>query len=182
MRIIREDTVAVIIDIQERLFPHMADKEVLLKNTTVLINGLKILGIPMILTEQYPAGLGKTVAEISSLLAGNSPVEKIAFSCCDEPHFMKKLDSLHKKYVVLAGIETHVCVLQTCVDLAAKDYVPVLVADCVSSRKETDRQTATWRMQSEGAILTSYESLLFELCRVAGTEQFRGISKLVKES
>jgi len=180
MRILKEESVAVIIDIQEKIFPHIADNEALLKNTAVLINGLKILGVPVICTEQYPAGLGKTHKGISELLEGTDPVEKIAFSCCDEPHFIEKLEGLRKKFVVLAGIETHVCVLQTFLDLAAKDYTPVVVTDCVSSRKVSDRQTAIRRMQSDGAVLTTYESLLLELCRVAGTNQFRAISKLVK--
>ena len=180
MRINKDEAVAVIIDIQERLFPHIEDNEVLQKNTSVLINGMKILGIPLLCTEQYPAGLGKTITGINMLLECASPVEKIAFSCCDEPLFMKKLGDLRKRFVILAGIETHVCVLQTCLDLLGKSYIPVVVVDCVGSRKSTDRQTALQRMQSEGAILTTSESLLFELCRVAGNDQFKDISKLIK--
>jgi nicotinamidase-related amidase len=180
MRIIREESVGVVIDIQEKLFPHISVNDELLRNISLLINGLKILDVPVILTEQYPAGLGKTVKQISMLLEGPEPVEKIAFSCCDEPRFMKKLEGVKKHFVILAGMETHVCVLQTCLDLMEKNYMPVVVRDCVSSRKPADREAALLRMQREGAIITSYESVLLELCRVAGTSTFKAISRLVK--
>jgi len=180
MRILREETAGVIIDIQERLYPHIAEAEDLLRHTEILIKGLNILGIPLVLTEQYPRGLGPTIPEIRTLIDKNHPVEKIAFSCCDEPGFMSRLNALNKKYVIIAGIESHVCVLQTCLDLLDGVYVPVIIEDCVSSRKMSDKQTAVFRMRQEGAIVSSYESLLFELCRFAGTDEFKGISKLVK--
>jgi nicotinamidase-related amidase len=93
---------------------------------------------------------------------------------------MKRLDDLKKRFVILAGIETHVCILQTCLDLIGESYIPVIVVDCIGSRKPADRQTAIQRMQSEGALLTTSESVLFELCRVSGTDKFKAISQLVK--
>ncbi len=180
MRILREDTAAVIIDIQERLYPHMAEAEDLLIHTGILIRGLNTLGIPLVLTEQYPRGLGTTIPEIRTLLDEVRPVEKIAFSCCDEPGFMSRLAALSRKFIIIAGIESHVCVLQTCLDLFERDYVPVIIEDCVSSRKLSDKQNAIYRMRQEGALVSSYESVLFELCRFAGNDEFKAISKLVK--
>ena len=180
MRILREDTAAVIVDMQERLYPHMAEAAELLRHTEILIHGLKILGIPLVYTEQYPHGLGTTIPEIHALLQGHEAVEKIAFSCCDEPGFMSRLDALNKKFIIIAGIESHVCVLQTCLDLPGGAYVPVIIEDCVSSRRLSDKQSAINRMRQEGALVSSYESILFELCRFAGSDQFKSISKLVK--
>ena len=180
MRVEREHTAAVIIDIQERLFPHMAGAEELLGNTEILIRGLITLGIPLVYTEQYPRGLGSTIPEINALLEGHEPVEKMAFSCCDEPGFISRLKELDRKHIVLAGIEAHVCVLQTCLDLMAGAYVPVVIEDCISSRKLSDKHTAVSRMRQEGALVSSYESILFELCRVSGSDEFKSISRLVK--
>jgi nicotinamidase-related amidase len=107
-------------------------------------------------------------------------IEKTAFSCCDEPAFTSALAALHKQFVLIAGIESHVCVLQTVIDLLERGYQPVLVEDCVSSRKEGDKDISVHRMLKEGALVTTYESILFELCRFSGTDAFRAISKLVK--
>ena len=107
-------------------------------------------------------------------------IEKQAFSCCDEPRFFEDLAYHAPKYVIIAGIETHVCVLQTVIDLINSGYRPVLVEDCVGSRRLNDKAVAIGRMRSEGAIITTSESLLFELLRYSGTEVFKKISKLVK--
>jgi nicotinamidase-related amidase len=107
-------------------------------------------------------------------------IEKTAFSCCDVPEFNRTLAEIHKQFILIVGIESHVCVLQTVIDLVERGYQPVLVEDCVSSRKAMDKTIAVRRMHKEGAIVTSYESILFELCRFSGTDQFRTISKLVK--
>jgi len=180
MRITKDNTAAIIIDIQERLFPHMYNKEVLAQNTAILIQGLRLLNIPLIATEQYPKGLGKTIPEITGLLEGKDIVEKISFSCCDESRFLRELNRLNKKYILLAGIESHVCVLQTALDLIDSGYHPVLVEDCVSSRKKNDKKIAVERIRQEGGMITTYESVLLELCRVAGTETFKQISGLIK--
>ena len=180
MRILTENTLALVIDYQERLLPHIHENHQLLENTILLIKGLKTLEIPLLVTEQYRKGLGMTTSEISDLFSCFNPMEKVSFSCLDDRVFYKTLADNGKKNVVICGIEAHVCVLQTAIDLIENDYVPVVVADCISSRKLQDKQTAINRMRQAGAIITSYESILFELCRVAGTGQFREISKLVK--
>jgi len=180
MRINREQTAFLLIDVQERLYPHIYGHEQLTENLKILIQGLKTLNIPMIVTQQYTMGLGKTIECICQTLGDFQHIEKTAFSCYDEPRVSEELAGLGKKFIIVAGIETHVCVLQTTVDLLAAGYIPVVIEDCVSSRKEQDRKTALQRMAKEGAIISSYESILFELLRFSGTEEFKAISRLVK--
>lgn len=212
MRIILEQTSAVLIDMQERLFPHMYERETLEQNLPMLLKGLRILGVPLLVTQQYTKGLGPTIASIQQTLgwtnssdsvtrtsaaslgqaeppvptatpvpAGDaSYIEKIAFSCLGEPAFTKALEALERKTVVLAGIEAHVCVLQTAVDLQQAGYTPVVIENCTSSRRENDKRIAFERFCAEGILVSTYESILFELTREAGTEIFKAISNLVK--
>jgi nicotinamidase-related amidase len=180
MRIIKERTAAIIIDVQERLFPLIHENEKLAKNLATLIQGLKALGIPIFVTEQYVKGLGPTIESVAMHLQNQLRVEKMAFSCCDEPRVLEGIAVSGKENIVVAGIESHVCVLQTVLDLKRNGYHPVVVEDCVSSRNPNDKKIAIERMRQEGAIITTYESLLFELLRFSGTEQFRAVSKLVK--
>lgn len=180
MRILKEESVGLVIDIQERLYPHMDQHELLLQNTAILLSGLKSLEVPLMVTEQYPKGLGPTMEEVKLNLPEFDPIEKISFSCCEETKFMEALISKEKKFVIICGIETHVCVLQTVIDLLEQNFIPVVIADCVSSRRSWDKHIALERMNREGAVISSYESILFELARVAGTETFKSISKLVK--
>lgn len=180
MRILIENTLGLVIDYQERLLPHIYENQQLLENSIVLIEGLKALEIPLLVTEQYRKGLGITRPEIKNLFSPFNPMEKVSFSCYDDRDFGKALAETGRKSVIICGIEAHVCVLQTAIDLMENNYVPVVVADCISSRKLYDKETAIQRMRQEGVIITSYESILFELCRFAGTDQFKAISKLVK--
>ncbi len=180
MRILKERTAAIIIDVQERLFPFIHENEQLTKNLSILIQGLKALGIQIFVTEQYVKGLGPTIEPVALLLHQQARVEKMAFSCCDEPRVLEGIAVSGKENIIVAGIESHVCVLQTVLDLKRNGYHPVVVEDCVSSRNPNDKRIAIERMRQEGAIITTYESLLFELLRYSGTEQFRAISKLVK--
>ena len=180
MRIKKELSVGLVIDIQEKLFPHMDQKEELLRRTAILLEGFKVLQIPMVITEQYPKGLGPTLEPISLVLDNASVLEKISFSCCGEAAFSDKLKSLGRSTVIICGIEAHVCVLQTVVDLVEQAYEVMVVEDCISSRNPTDLRVAVERMRSEGAVITTCESVLFELARMAGTEEFKAISRLVK--
>ncbi len=180
MRILAKDAVGLIIDIQERLFPFIANHEQIAKNTSILIEGLKALEVPIMVTEQYTKGLGVTITPLKDLLHQNRFIEKMAFSCCDEPKFFEELAVKAPQFVIIAGIESHVCVLQTTIDLINNGYRPVVVEDCVGSRNPNDKAMAIARMRQEGAIITTYESVLFELLRYSGTESFRKISKLVK--
>jgi nicotinamidase-related amidase len=180
MRILRDRTAGLVIDIQERLFPFIYGNEDLARNAGILIQGLQVLGIPILVTEQYTKGLGPTIQPVQQWFKGEQPIEKLAFSCCDDPAFMKHLKALNRKFIVITGIESHVCVLQTTIDLLEKDFIPVVVEDCISSRRINDKLMAVNRMRKLGAIITTYESVLFELLRLSGTEEFKAISKLVK--
>ena len=180
MRILKEQTAGLIIDIQEKLYPYIYKNESVVTGTTILIQGLKILDIPLVITQQYTKGLGETIPSITGAVGNYIPVEKIAFSCCDEPDFMKRLSQLGRKNIIIAGIEAHVCVLQTIIDLLDNAYVPVVVENCISSRNNRDKEIAVERMRQEGAIITTCESILFELTRFAGTDVFKQISKIIK--
>jgi nicotinamidase-related amidase len=180
MRILKEKTIAIFIDIQEKLFPHMQELDQLEQNLITLAAGLKVLEIPFLVTEQYPKGLGYTILPLKMVFGEYSAIEKMAFSCCDEPQFANVLNTSGRKNVILCGIETHVCVLQTALDLLQAGYQPIVIEDCVSSRKLSDKHTAIGRLQQEGVIITSLESILFELTRYSGTDTFKVISKLVK--
>jgi nicotinamidase-related amidase len=180
MRILKENSAGVVIDIQERLLPHIYEGEQILSKSLKLIEGLQLLDVPLIVTQQYTKGLGPTVAPVQSKINDLNPIEKLSFSCCGEPVFMNELNSTGRKYVIICGIESHVCVLQTCLDLLANDKIPVIVEDCVSSRKIDDKKVAIERMRQEGAVITTLESILFELTVAAGTAVFKGISGLVK--
>ena len=179
-RILKEDCAGLIIDVQEKLFPFISENEKLTGNITRLIEGFKILNIPILVTQQYTKGIGETIKPIKGALGEYSHIEKLSFSCCGEPNFTESLKKLGKKYIILAGIESHVCVMQTALDLIDTGYQPVLIEDCVSSRNLNDKKFAVKRMKSGGAIISTFESILFELTVVSGTEQFKAISKLVK--
>lgn len=176
MRIVREETAALIIDYQERLVPAMNEKERLIENSGILLAGLRELGIPMCITQQYTRGLGETVTEIAEACGHKEYVEKISFSAYE--NVKTWLDG--KKYILICGIESHICVLQTLIDVKAAGYIPVLVTDCISSRKASDKEGAIRRAEEEGAILTTYEAVLFELLYEAGTPLSKKIQRLIK--
>ncbi|MAZ36660.1 hydrolase [Salibacteraceae bacterium] len=180
MRILKEHTKLVVIDIQEKLFPLIDNNEQLLKKCQTLIEGIKLLSVPTIVTEQYVKGLGKTIEPIAESLGQFEPIEKMTFSCMGEPNFNLKIEEHFIKNVLLCGIESHVCILQTAIDLLDAGHTPIVVADAVSSRNPYDKEIALQRFASEGIRVTTVESILFELCKISGTEQFKAISKLVK--
>jgi nicotinamidase-related amidase len=180
MRILKEYTIGLVIDIQERLVPVMEDPETLIENCQKLIQGLQILGLPLLVTQQYTKGLGETIDEIKSVINDFQYIEKKDFSCLDEPNVAEKLALSGAKNVIICGIEAHVCVLQTAIDLKEAGYTPVVVFDCVSSRAFDNVDLAAERFRYEGILMTSMESILFELTRSAGASEFKEISKLVK--
>ena len=180
MRLLLENTMALVVDYQERLLPVINENEVLAQRSAVLLKGLKALGIPMVMTQQYTKGIGMTVPEIIQAVGSEEYFDKLAFSCFEDDNIRKKIFQLGKKTVLVCGIEAHICVLQTCIDLKTAGYTPVLVTDCIGSRKESDKQVALLRAQSEGILLTTTESILFELTRKAGSPVFKEISKLIK--
>ncbi len=180
MKLHRGDCVAFAIDYQERLVPVMHEKEELIRKSAMLLKGLGILGVPVLETRQYPKGLGDTVPEIKEAMVEPQTLDKVAFGCCDDAGILAALEQSGKKTVIVCGIEAHVCVLQTVVSLKEMGYTPVLVADCISSRKPMDLEYALKRAAAEGAVLTTAEALLFELLQVASGDTFKAISKLVK--
>jgi nicotinamidase-related amidase len=175
-----ENTVLVVIDFQERLFPVMHDKEKLLRNAVKLIKGASVLEIPIILTEQYPKGLGPTIPEIKELIPDVKPVEKVSFSCCDEETFSKAIETLKRKQVLIAGIEAHICVYQTAMALARAGYEVQVVGDCVASRDPENKLAALFKMSTAGISPTTSEIALFELLKVAKGDKFKQISSIVK--
>lgn len=176
MRIEREHTAALIVDFQERLVPAIADHEELMRRVQILLKGLKALEIPMVVTQQYTKGLGMSVPEIWEAIGSTEYQDKIHFSGLSvaEPFIREK------KYILVCGMEAHCCVLQTVIDLAAAGYVPVLVTDCIGSRKPRDLEMAIRRAGQEGAVLTTYEAILFELLETAGTPLSKEIQRLIK--
>lgn len=175
-----ENTSAIVIDVQERLMPVMSDKEVLEKNICTLIRGLKTLDIPMVVTQQYTKGIGMTIPSVREALESDDYFDKKSFSCYGDPAVKEAVDKLGRKEVLVFGIEAHICVLQTCLELAENGYTPILVTDCVSSRRLSDKETGIRRAIQEGIRVTTCESVLFELIRGAYHPDFKVISKLIK--
>lgn len=190
LRLKKEDTVLVGIDFQERLMPAMKGNEELEAAVVKLVKGCRILGVPAIMTQQYTKGLGQTVPAVASALtepigedvaaAEFYPVEKTSFSAMGEPAFVEALEKLGRKTVIIAGIEAHVCVQQTVIDLLEKGYTVFVANDCISSRSNTDKKYAQRRMGDAGAVGTTFESILFELLGGAKEPGFKQISALVK--
>jgi len=176
----KDEVVLVIVDIQERLAAVMAERRKVVDNCLHLIELSKMLDIPIILNEQYPKGLGHTVAEIKEALPDYRPLEKITFSCCGQTDFPAKLSAAGRKKVLLCGMETHVCVLQTCIGLLSDGYVVHAVNDAMCSRTRENFETATEYMRDAGAAITCTETVLFQLLERAGTEEFKAISKRIK--
>jgi nicotinamidase-related amidase len=175
-----DNTALLVIDIQERLFPVMHEKEKLLRNVLKLIRGAQVLEIPIILTEQYPRGLGPTLPEIKELLPDVTPIEKVSFNCCDEAVFCQALEKLKRKQVLVAGIEAHICVYQTAMALSRAGYEVQVVGDCVSSREPENKLVALLKMGAVGVSPTTTEIALFELLKVAVGDKFKQISNIVK--
>lgn len=180
MRILKENTIGLVIDMQERLVPVMEDNGQLVENCSKLIQGLHILGVPLLVTQQYTKVLGDTITEIKTIIPDFDFIEKKSFSCLDEAVFAEKLALSGAKNVIICGIESHVCVLQTAIDLKDAGYTPVVVMDCISSRSLDNLDLGAERFRYEGIMMTSLESILFELTRSAGASEFKDISKLVK--
>ncbi len=175
-----ENMVLVIVDVQGKLAHLMCGKEALFRNLRGLIQGIQILRIPILWMEQNPKGLGPTVPEIAELLSDTEPISKMSFSCCGNDIFIQQLDSLHRKQVLIAGIETHVCVYQTAMDLLERGYDVEVVADAVSSRTVENKRIGLEKIRQLGARWTSTEMALFELLRVAEGDAFKAILKIVK--
>lgn len=175
-----ENTILVMIDIQEKLARAMLDKQALVENAVKMVSGAKILGAPIIRTEQNPNGLGRTVPELEEILGDVEPITKLSFSCCGEPRFMEALQKFGRKQILIGGIESHVCVYQTVSDLAALGYEVQTLADVVSSRNAENRNIGLERCSEAGSSITSVETALFEMLRAAEGDKFKQMLKVVK--
>jgi nicotinamidase-related amidase len=175
-----DDVVLIVIDVQDKLTRVMYQRDQMLDNLQRLIRGIQVLGVPIIVTEQYPQGLGATVPEVSQLLVSLDPLPKLSFSCCGDESFVKRLQALGRRQTLVAGIESHVCVYQSVSDLIGSGYEVQVVTDAVSSRTPENRITGFTLMTSKGAMLTSTEAALFELLKIAKGSEFKTISHIVR--
>lgn len=170
----------IVIDVQDRLWPVMFEKDRLLENVLRLVKGALILRLPVLVTEQYPKGIGRTLPALTAVLPPEPVLEKLTFSACGVPEFARALQARGVTQPILCGIEAHVCVCQTCLDLLDAGLRPFVVADAISSRTPENWRLALDRMRAAGAVIVSTEMILFELLERAGTDEFRQILPLVK--
>jgi len=175
----RDEAVLLIIDIQEKLVPAMKQGEQVIKNAYTLIATAQKLGIPIIATEQYPKGLGRTVPNLVNHLDPGSVFEKISFTGCI-PDVLRSIKTLGRKKIIITGMETHVCVFQTVRDLLKEDYEAFIASDAVCSRTEANYLNGLSLMSSMGAVITNTETIFFDLLKRAGTPEFKELSRLVK--
>ena len=176
MRLERTASMLCVVDVQERLVPAMADGETVVARCRRLVEGARLLGVPTVVTEQYRKGLGPTVPALADVLP--PPLEKLSFSCCGGEGFAAAIPPAAGQ-VVLCGLETHVCVAQTALDLLADGYAVFLAVDAITSRHALDRDVALRRLEASGAVPTTTEAILFEWCRTAAHPAFQAVRTLV---
>ena len=176
----RDRSALVLIDFQERLFPNVYEPQRVLARIDLMLFAANLLQIPLLLTEQYPRGLGGTIEEIRKALPKVQPLEKLSFSCVAAPGFSERLAALQRDQIVLAGIETHICVAQTALDLASRGENVFVVADASASRRPLDAQIALQRLDRGGVGIITAEAVVFEWLRRAGTEEFKSIQPKLK--
>lgn len=175
-----DNTVLLVIDVQGKLAQMMHERDHLFSSLETIIKGMKILDVPIILMEQIPKKLGPTITEVAELLPDINPIAKHTFSCCNNEEFMSKFNALERNQVLLTGIETHICLYQTGVDLLKKNYEVQVAADCVSSRTLENKAIGIDRLVQAGASVTSVEMIFFELLKAAQGEKFRKMVKIIK--
>ncbi len=177
-----EQSVLLVIDIQQRLASAMPDQalQAVIKHTGWLLQAAELLNIPVIRTEQYPKGLGETLDDVRQHIQQETRLEKTCFSCCGASGFEQSLQQSGRKQIVIAGMESHVCVLQTAMELKVKGYAVFVVSDAVCSRDKHNHKNALRRMEQAGVVISNTESVLFEWLRDAQHPHFKAISKLVR--
>lgn len=176
----KDDAVVVAIDFQEHIVPAMSHPDALVEASTKFIKGAKILGLPIMVTQQYTRGLGETVPEIKEALGDFTHIEKTTFNCCLNNEFMEQLEALDKDTVILTGIEAHICVAQTALHLVEEGYNVYIIDECIDSRNENDKKIAEQRFVRAGATVTTLESALFEMLDSSKSPGFKEISSLIK--
>jgi nicotinamidase-related amidase len=175
----RDRSQLLMVDIQERLLPAMSDPATVVKNGGRLLEAARTLAVPVVVSEQYPAGLGRTVPELANLAPANSVHEKVEFSCFANPALHAALSGATRQTVIF-GIEAHVCVLQSAIEMAAAAHDVTVVVDAIGSRAPESKEVALRRMQDGGVRLATTEMVLFEWLRRAGTPEFKAISRLIR--
>ncbi len=180
-RPLRGTTTAILIDIQEKFAKAISDFDRIQERAVLLVRGLKIMSLPILVTEQNSAKLGPTAAPLVAALETYRPIEKMTFSALGHPAVREGLKKNDARQVILFGVEAHVCILQTGLDLLQDGFDVFLPADAISSRSSLDCQAALARLREAGAVMTTVESLLFELLKTAEAPEFRTISKMIKE-
>ena len=178
----RSKAALVVVDMQEAFRPMIPGFAELTARVALLVESARVLDLPVLITEQYPQGLGRTVQEIRQRLDETSePIEKVTFSACGVQDFDTRLRERHVEQVAICGIEAHICVSQTAHDLLALGYQVHVISDAVGTRLERNLGIAIDKLSKAGAIISSVEMALFELCRKAGTSEFKSIQRMVKE-
>lgn len=172
--------ILLVIDVQGKLAEVVHDHENVRRHIETLIKACQILSVPIVCTEQAPQKIGRTVPSIAGLLDGADPIEKLSFSCCGSPAFARRLKELERKQILVAGIESHVCVYQTVADLLNSGYHVQVIADAVSSRAVENTAISLERMKTLGAGITAAEMVICELLKSAEHEKFRDVMKLIK--
>jgi nicotinamidase-related amidase len=168
------------VDVQEKLFPFIENKEEVLENIKLLLKFANIMKIPLLVTEHYPKGLGRTIEEVRSLVPDFKPIVKTTFSCCGNDEFLSALGKQDSKQLVVFGIESHICIAQTALDAKAMGYGVHVVTDAISSRTDTNKGIGAEKMRQFGVIMTSTETVLYEIMESKDIEEFKEVLPLLK--
>jgi nicotinamidase-related amidase len=176
----REQTALAIVDFQEKLVPIMAQSQRTVNNAVALIRLSRLFQLPVILTEQFPRWLGSTIPEIKESLPAYDPIPKMEFNCCEVEGFNKRIETENVRNIVLIGIESHICVFQTCFSLLAQRYIVHVPRDAVDSRQEENRRVGLDLMKETGAIITSTEAVIYQILKKAGTSEFKEMMKIIR--
>ena len=173
----KNDSLLVLVDVQQKLLPSISNNNALVSRCEWLLKLAKKLDVPILSSEQYPKGLGSTIEPLNRYIDSDDCIEKVHFSCMQQSDYVQRLSAFKKTQLVLIGIEAHVCVLQTAMEMKEAGYEVYVVVDAVSSRNELDMKYALKRMKQEGIHLITSEMVFFEWIRVAGSPEFKALSK-----
>jgi nicotinamidase-related amidase len=173
----QEKSCLLVVDIQEKLTPHILQQQKLIKNCQWLMQLSRELKVPMLVSEQYPQGLGKTVKDLQAYFEADEVMSKVHFSCASDSKCLQRINDLERRHIIIVGIETHVCVLQTAIQLQLLGKQVYVVADAVSARDETDHLYGLQRMRTAGIQVITKEMIFFEWLQFAATPQFKTLSK-----
>ncbi|RJP20062.1 MAG: hydrolase [Candidatus Abyssobacteria bacterium SURF_5] len=176
----RSNSALLVIDYQEKLLAAFANPDPFIGSCIKLIRFAKTLDLPILWTEQYPQGLGRTIEQVKQELTGLEPIEKVSFSCFGDSRFASAVSRLNRAQLIVCGIETHICVAQTVLDALEAGYQPQVAADACGSRRESDHEFGLRKMENAGSVLTTAEAAMYEVLARSDTAEFRKILKIVK--